>query len=470
MRTALDLAEKQALPLDLKIMLTQQRIREWVREYGVDGVTVSFSGGKDSTVLLHLVRELYPDVKAVFSNTGLEYPEIQRFVKSFDNVDIVTPKMRFDEVISTYGYPLISKEVAEAIYYARRIRSQDVNVERERERRTSIEQYKRTELFGERTTRYSRQDGSSWGNERSTHTHTHGGERNSVDKSPTSQPNRLAQNRTQGGEISVKDQSRGTSNQSSRGSETFWKRTEITGKYPGERNAAGVDGQTLSQFNKEKYLPLARDLPVAISHLCCHKMKKQPIHAYQRKNGFVPFLGTLAEESRVRKQAWIKHGCNAFDSKSPTSQPLSFWTEQDILNYIVQNDIEIASVYGDIVAVDRFGNEYPAKSTLIDGCHLKCSGCARTGCLYCGFGFNNERGETRFQRLAKTHPRQYEYCIGGGQWVDNPHYDPAAPKMDGDWQNWNPKKIWVPSKKGLGMGKVFDMCNQIYGKSFMRYE
>ena len=172
MRTALDLAEKQALPLDLKIMLTQQRIREWVREYGVDGCCISFSGGKDSTVLLHLVRELYPDVRAVFSNTGLEYPEIQRFVKSFDNVDIVTPKMRFDEVISTYGYPLISKEVAEAIYYARRIRSQDVNVERERESRTSIEQYKRTELFGERTTRYSRQDDSSWGNERSTHTHT----------------------------------------------------------------------------------------------------------------------------------------------------------------------------------------------------------------------------------------------------------------------------------------------------------
>jgi len=133
MRTAEDLAIKQALPLDVKVMLTQKRIREWVNEYGVEGVCVSFSGGKDSTVLLHLVRELYPDVKAVFSNTGLEYPEIQRFVKSFDNVDIVTPKMRFDEVISTYGYPLISKEVAEAIYYARRIRSQEVNVERERE-------------------------------------------------------------------------------------------------------------------------------------------------------------------------------------------------------------------------------------------------------------------------------------------------------------------------------------------------
>ena len=91
-------------------------------------------------------------------------------------------------------------------------------------------------------------------------------------------------------------------------------------------------------------------------------------------------------------------------------------------------------------------------------------------CIYCGFGFHCEKGETRFQKLAKTHPRQYEYCIGGGQWVDNPAYDHTAPKFDGEWQNWNPKKIWVPSKKGLGMGKVFDMVNEVYGKSFYRYE
>ena len=76
---------------------------------------------------------------AVFSNTGLEYPEITRFAHSFDNVTAITPKMRFTEVISTYGYPLISKEVAEAIYYARRIRSQSVQVEREREREPQAE-------------------------------------------------------------------------------------------------------------------------------------------------------------------------------------------------------------------------------------------------------------------------------------------------------------------------------------------
>ena len=127
------LKELQALSLDRKIQITQTRIIDWYQHYN-GNVVVSFSGGKDSTVLLNLVRQLYPDTKAVFSNTGLEYPEIQRFVKSFLNTDIIVPKMRFDEVISTYGYPLIGKEVAEAIYYARRICSQSLNVERERER------------------------------------------------------------------------------------------------------------------------------------------------------------------------------------------------------------------------------------------------------------------------------------------------------------------------------------------------
>jgi hypothetical protein len=143
------LAELQALPLERKIQITQARIIEWANRYN-GNICVSFSGGKDSTVLLDLVRRVAPETRAVFSNTGLEYTEIQRFVKSFDNVDIVTPKMRFDQVISTYGYPLISKEVAEAIYYARRIRSQSVNAERERERESRTGGRKRGELHGER--------------------------------------------------------------------------------------------------------------------------------------------------------------------------------------------------------------------------------------------------------------------------------------------------------------------------------
>lgn len=114
-RTIQDLKQKQALPLEVKILMTKSRIREWINEYGEDGVYVSFSGGKDSTVLLNLVREDYPNVKAMFVDTGLEYPEIRDFVKTFDNVDIVRPKMSFKQVIDKYGYPFVSKEVSHKV-------------------------------------------------------------------------------------------------------------------------------------------------------------------------------------------------------------------------------------------------------------------------------------------------------------------------------------------------------------------
>ena len=114
------LKSMQAAPLSVKIALTKDRIREWVNEYGEDGVYVSFSGGKDSTVLLTIAREMYPDIKAVFVDTGLEYPEIRDFVRTWDNVEWLKPKLTFKQVIEKYGYPFISKEVSERVYYAQR--------------------------------------------------------------------------------------------------------------------------------------------------------------------------------------------------------------------------------------------------------------------------------------------------------------------------------------------------------------
>lgn len=83
---------RQAMDLDDKIRFTERRIEEWVKQFGVSGVYVSFSGGKDSTVLLDICRKLYPEIKAMFVDTGLEYPEIKQFVKQIDNVDIIRPK------------------------------------------------------------------------------------------------------------------------------------------------------------------------------------------------------------------------------------------------------------------------------------------------------------------------------------------------------------------------------------------
>ena len=79
------LIQRQGLPLEAKITHTKNVIRQWY-DYWEGNVYVAFSGGKDSTVLLHIVREVYPDVPAIFSNTGLEYPEVVQFVKKTENV------------------------------------------------------------------------------------------------------------------------------------------------------------------------------------------------------------------------------------------------------------------------------------------------------------------------------------------------------------------------------------------------
>lgn len=109
----------QSWSLERKTQVTQTRIIEWYERFEGD-VYVSFSGGKDSTVLLDLARRIYPDIPAVFIDTGLEYPEIKNFVKTKENVTIIKPEMSFREVIKKYGYPLISKEVAQNIYEYRR--------------------------------------------------------------------------------------------------------------------------------------------------------------------------------------------------------------------------------------------------------------------------------------------------------------------------------------------------------------
>ena len=69
--------------------------------------------------------------------------------------------------------------------------------------------------------------------------------------------------------------------------------------------------------------------------------------------------------------------------------------------------------------------------------------------MFCGFGCHLEK-ESRWLQLKKTHPRQYEYCIGGGE--------------------YNGDGIWQPNSKGLGLGHCFDVLNEIYGKGFIKYK
>lgn len=287
---------RQSMPLQDKIRFTERRIEEWVEHFGVNGCYVSFSGGKDSTVLLYIVRSLYPDIEAVFVDTGLEYPEIRSFVKTFDNVTILRPEMRFDKVLEKYGYPIISKLVSRRIVDARK------------------------------------------------------GQQYAIDM--------------------------------------------LNGEYGG--------GTSFYNVPKWKFL---LESPFKISHKCCDIMKKKPTKKYHKESGKVPFIATMADESLLREAKYLQQGCNGFKNKIPTSTPIAFWTEQDILEYIDTYKIPIASVYGDIIKTDKYYT----------------TGCQRTGCMFCGFGCHLEKYPNRFQRLAKTHPKQYDYIIntlGMGEVLD----------------------------------------------------
>ena len=356
-----DLKRFQAESLDDKEQRSLAKIGQWYSYWGNE-VFVAFSGGKDSTVLAHLCARWCQIVRAtlylVFINTGLEYPEIRHFVTEYADylrkkfginvvLDIERPRMRFDEVIKTYGYPIISKETAKTISAARRL--------------------------GE-SSKY--------------------------------------------GAVSL---------------------ARLNGTFKQK------DGNP-SLYNCSKYKPLL-NVDFKIASDCCDIMKKKPSHDYIKRTGRKPIVGQMAEESRLREQRWLRYGCNGFDMTSPSSSPISFWTEQDILQYIKENRLPIASVYGDIIyevdpeqmRIDLLGMQDKLCTT----------GCRRTGCIFCAFGCHLEKEPSRFQQLKITHPRQYEYCIGGGE--------------------YNEDGVWQPNKEGLGMGHVFDELNKIYGDGFIKY-
>ena len=295
-----DLKIMQSWPLERKISVTQSLIIEWYMRHNGQ-VAVSFSGGKDSTVLLDLARRCFPDIEAVYVDTGMEFPEVRDFIMTIPNMTVLKPQMNFKQVLDTYGWCFPTKEMAYTIHYARR--------------------------------------GSKWALDR-----LHG-------VNADGSPNRYRQ----------------------------------------------------SHYMKWAFL---LDAPFKISDGCCLVMKERPIDNFQKRSGKLAIVGTRAQESERRRQAWLRTGCNAYDSKRPMSKPLSFWMDQDVLHYIRDFNVSYASVYGEI-AMDENGQLYTTGET-------------RTGCIFCPIGCNREK-VNRFQRLAITRPMLYEYCVytlGLGELLD----------------------------------------------------
>lgn len=316
------MAQRQSLPLADKIIMSKQRIRQWYDHW--DGeVHIAFSGGKDSRVLCDLVWSLYPQVPAIFSNTGLEYPEVVQYVKQMiadgAPITIIRPERTFRDVVMNDGFPLVSKAVSETI---QRLRRMEANPS---EKNAATRRLYRTGY---------RKDGGF----------------NANSKLP------------------------------------------------------------------DKWLPLL-DSDIPVTNTCCDSLKKEPFYRYEREHGTKPYVGVMAAEGGARG---VLTQCNAFDAKKPQSRPMLFWLEQDVWDYAEQYGIRFAEVYYDRTHPET-GEHLPAES--------------RTGCMFCAFGAHLEKGENRFQRMKRSHPKQWNYCVnklGMGKALDfiGVSYEPEAPNED----------------------------------------
>ena len=273
-----ELTARQAWTLNQKIDHSVGTIEAFISRTGKIPY-VAFSGGKDSTVLLDLCRRFVKsDIKGVFVNTGNEYPEIVKFVRTVENVVVISPACNVSRVIADNGFPLVSKETS-----------------------LKIRQVKNTK------------------------------------------------------------------------SEKLIK-MRMVGKGKG---AYGVIPE------KWKFLVRAQ---FNVSEKCCDILKKRPSREYERNTGEVPIIGTMAAESSLRRNTYIKrNGCNVLVGKHVASYPLSIWTEEDVWQYVKRYNVPICELYND-------------------------KQCQRTGCMFCGFGAHLDKGR-RFEMLYSLHPELYRIMM-----------------------------------------------------------
>lgn len=380
-----ELRERQALPLELKIRLTESRIRGWVNEYGEDGVYISFSGGKDSTVLMDIIRNRmgYKNIPAVFVNVPTQFPELKQFAMTWDNVTIINPKISFMQVCEQYGFPLISKETAECVAGARKyLKCYKEEVESsQKEKKKNLPYHYFYEIVtgtGKYQVRENTPNGESV-----------------IDN------------------IDFEDLVSKMHENKYKKNGSVARLANILGMNTRDNNYTAKE--EISKDNKSKYSQekwkFFLDAPFEINSKCCNVMKKDPAHQYSKETGRHPITAEMADESRLRTQQWLKNGCNGFQMKSPKSTPMSFWTENDVLKYIHDNNLPICSVYGDVVidydtmghlegqmTFDEFDQDIKYRTT----------GCNRTGCCLCAFGAHLESQEdARFLMLKETHPKMY---------------------------------------------------------------
>lgn len=156
------------------------------------------------------------------------------------------------------------------------------------------------------------------------------------------------------------------------------------------------DGRKSNRFKLSKKWLKFVESPFKISEQCCYYMKEKPLADYAKENNIHYFIGTKAEDSLTRKSSYLNTGCNSF-KENGKSNPLGFWTHQDVLRYTVENNLPVSEIYGEIIKLEN--DIYTTTKA------------SRSGCFICGFGLHMEKQPNRFQRMQIDSPNLYKFAI-----------------------------------------------------------
>lgn len=307
-------------------------------------VYLAFSGGKDSQTLNWIIREIfngrwkkyiefeifvfcnenglnYDEINyhtiienkiwglppRVFCDTGLEFPELRKHVKTFPGTVWIRPKRKFPDVIKNIGVAVGSKQIAMQL--------------------RRLKEYTKNPSKKNAATRKLYETGIRRDGKKSKHL----------------------------------------------GLSPFWKR------------------MLNSPFN--------------VSDQCCDIFKKEPWDRYERETGRKGISGSTVYESSVRRMSYMQTGCNTFEKGKELCRPISIFSEEDIWQIAQENAITFCSVYYDreVKVPDGSGGDFV----------ITLPGEKRTGCMFCLFGIHKESKKSlnRIQRMALTHPKQYEFMI-----------------------------------------------------------
>lgn len=335
-----DLIKMQSRPFQTKLQVTTAKFLEFCQktEYNV---SLSFSGGADSSVLLDMFAKFWSlhrdqhdnkPLTVIYANTSNEFASMPKHVQFFCeyieqkydikiDLHIVRSKTTFFDVVKTEGYPVASKKIARMI--------RDVR-----------------EYFSEHNIEYS-------------------------DIEP------------------YMDQGLDTAN--------YLRSIQFPATIILRLSGYTRENRLCKTWSIPKKWRFLINAPFPISEHCCDILKKQPIKLVQKEVQANPIYGTLAEDSQMRKDAYLRTGCNAFKDGHGKSTPMGFWTRQDVLRYLHDFNIPIAPPYGSITQLENGQFEFTGEHN--------------TGCKLCLFGCHLEHEPNRIQRLANIEPNTYKFIM-----------------------------------------------------------